>query len=525
MSDKVEIVNNKARPGLVIGKKGSEIDVLRNELAQLTGKEIWLEVEEIKRPTVNMVNRITCNFCGKLGHKAIECWKRKNSEKVRKEVRTIEAEEEETVNAIGSNNISATLSVNGRNVRGLVDTGSSITLMWRSMADKLKLQVCQEVNSAKSASTHKIKIIGYAITEVKIDKVIGQCRIEIVEDGDISIDCIFGLNLINKLNLVIDTVGMKLFNRQHNVGVKVYYREFYNKVCQIDYNYLNKLSQEMGDLIKQYECIFESKLSKPGLITEVKHVIKLSDENANVYTPAYKTSPGDKEFIENYIKEALEKGIIERSKSARYGSPIVLHMKNGKTRFCINYKKLNSITVKDRYPLPLISDCWYYLRDVEVFSKFDLTQGYYQIMMEESDKEKTTFVSHMGSFQYKVMPFGLVNGPATFQRMVEELLGEELLRKISIVFIDDFIVFSCNRENHCEIEREEIKFLGFKVSKEGITYDGTKFIDLQEMLPPINQKELMKLLGIVNYFRSFIKNFTNYTQPFFKLLKKGINFE
>ncbi|KAN0022925.1 hypothetical protein ACTFIU_005666 [Dictyostelium citrinum] len=488
-------------------------------------------------------NRITCNYCKKLGHRATECYKKRNNER-RNEVRTIEVEEE-TVNAIGSNNISATLLVNGKYVRGLVDTGSSITLLWRSIAEKLQLKINEAENTAKSASTHKIKIIGYAHAEIKIGKLVGNCKIDIVEDGETTMDCIFGLNLINKLDLIIDTSSMKLFNKQYGIGVKLYYREFNKTICAIDYNYLNKLSPDVGELIKKYECIFESKLKKPGLITDIKHCINLVDENISAYTPAYKTSPSDKEFIEAYIKDALDRGIIERSKSSKYGAPIVLNKKNGKTRFCVNYKKLNSITVKDRYPLPLISDCWYYLRNAKVFSKLDLTQGYYQIMMNEADKEKTTFVSHIGSFQYTVMPFGLVNGPATFQRMVEELLGEKL-RKTAIVFIDDFIVFSNKKEEHakdletifnlfkerrvsvqiekCEIEKEEIKFLGFKVSREGITYDGSKFIDLQALPPPANQKELMKFLGTVNYFRSFIKDFTSYTQPFFKLLKKNINF-
>ncbi|KAM9988943.1 hypothetical protein ACTFIY_004982 [Dictyostelium cf. discoideum] len=400
----------------------------------------------------------------KPGHKVFECWKKKNSEKFKSEVRTIE-EDEETVNAIGTNSISATLLVNGKNVRGLVDTGSSITVQRQLL---------------------RIKIIGYANAEVKIDRVVGLCKIDIVDDGDLSMDCIFGLNLINKLDLIIDTSGMKLFNKQHNVGVKLYYREFSQKICAIDYNYLNKLSPEL---------------------------------KTNVYTTAYNTSPSDKEFIESYIKDALERGIIEKSKSSKFGSPIVLHKRNGKTRFCVNYKKLNSVTVKDKYPLPLVSDCWYYLRNIEVFTKLDLTQGYYQIKMGEEDREKTTFVSHM---------------------------GEEMLRKISIVFIDDFIVFSRNKNKQSEDLRRVFELFkerkisvqlknvslrekklssGFKVSKDGITYDGSKFINLQQLPPPNNQKELMKLLGIVNYFRTFIKNFTSYTQPFFPLLKKNINFE
>ncbi|KAM9999378.1 hypothetical protein ACTFIZ_002933 [Dictyostelium cf. discoideum] len=473
------------------------------------------------KPPQNQVNSITkfCKYCKKKGHVIQECWskdKKNNFNENRQSHSTnaITMINDKTINSIGTDSMNAALLINDKNVRGLVDTGSSLTIIWESIAKKLDLKVGGKSFSVNSASNNEIKIIGSCETIIRLGKASAKINVNIVKDNDTSIDCIFGIDTVSGLNLIIDCKEMIIKNIEFNVV--------------------------------KYEEIFETKLSKPGSLIDIEHSIKLTDEKVSVYTPPYKTSPADKEFIEEYIKDALEKGIIEKSDSSQYGSPIVLSRKNDKIRFCVNYKKLNDLTIKDRYPLPLISDCWYYLKDAKVFSKIDLTSGYYQIKMKEEDKDKTTFVSHMGQFRYTVMPFGLCNAPATFQRYMNELLKDEL-RKSNIGFIDDCIIYSMNNKCHiehvkilfekfkekgaklqltkCEFEKEEIKFLGYIVSKNGITYDGSKFTELLKTPPPSNQKELMKLLGTVNYFRTFIKNFTYLTSSFYPLLKKGVNFK
>nr|AAG37039.1 polyprotein [Dictyostelium discoideum] len=504
----------------------------------------------------NQVNSITkfCKYCKKKGHVIQECWSKdkKNNYNENKQsynnhsTNAITMVNDKTINSIGTDSMNAALLINDKNVRGLVDTGSSLTIIWESIAKKLNLKVEGKSFSVNSASNNEIKIVGSCDTIIKLGKASAKVNVNIVKDNDTSIDCIFGVDTLIGLKLIIDCKEMIIKNLEFNVGTRLITRETKPIVCKIDLNILEKVSKPMAELLIKNEEIFETKLSKPGSLIDVEHSIKLTDENVSVYTPPYKTSPADKEFIEEYIKDALDKGIIEKSDSSQYGSPIVLSRKNDKIRFCVNYKKLNDLTIKDRYPLPLISDCWYYLKDAKVFSKIDLTSGYYQIKMKEEDKDKTTFVSHMGQFRYVVMPFGLCNAPATFQRYMNELLKDEL-RKSNIGFIDDCIIYSKNNEYHiehvkllfekfkekgaklqitkCEFEKEEIKFLGYIVSKNGITYDSSKFNELLKTPPPSNQKELMKLLGTVNYFRTFIKNFTHLTSSFYPLLKKGVNFK
>ncbi|KAM9980171.1 hypothetical protein ACTFIZ_010232 [Dictyostelium cf. discoideum] len=511
---------------------------------------------------VNSISTKYCKYCKKKGHLIQECWfkdKKKtftfnknkqfnnnNNNRNNYTSNAIDMIEEKTINSIGKNTMTAGLLINGKNVKGLIDTGSSLTIIWESIAKKLNLKIETKHFSANSASNNEIKIIGNCKSTISLGKAFTEVWVNIVKDGDTSIDCIFGVDTIVGMNLIIDCKEMIIKNLEFNVGTKLSVRDSKQTVCKIDLDLLKSVSDPMAELLIKNESIFENKLSNPGSLLNVEHSIKLTDETVPVYTPPYKTSPADKEFIEEYIKDALEKGIIEKSNSSQYGSPIVLSRKKEKVRFCVNYKKLNNLTIKDRYPLPLISDCWYYLKDATVFSKIDLTSGYYQIKMKEEDRDKTTFVSHMGQYRYKVMPFGLSNAPATFQRCMNELLKGDL-RKNIIVFIDDFIIFSKDKESHfehlkivfnkfkekdaklqitkCEFEKDQIKFLGHVISKDGITYDGSKFTELLKTPPPTNQKELMKLLGTVNYFRTFIKNFTHLTSSFYPLLKKDVNFK
>ncbi|KAM9969157.1 hypothetical protein ACTFIW_003708 [Dictyostelium discoideum] len=329
---------------------------------------------------INQVNLITkfCKYCKKKGHVIQECWfkDRKNNFNDSKQsynnhsTNAITMVNDKTINSIGTN----------------IDTGSSLTIVWESIARKLNLKVGGKPFSVSSASNNEIKIIGSCDTIIKLGNAIAKVNINIVKDNDTSIDCIFGIDTIIGLKLIIDCKEMIIKNLEFNVGTRLITREIKPTICKIDLNILEQVSKPMADLLIKNEEIFETKLSKPGSLIDVEHSIKLIDENVSVYTPPYKTSPADKEFIEEYIRDALEKGIIEKSDSSQYGSPIVLSRKNDKIRFCVNYKKLNDITIKDRYPLPLISDCWYYLKDAKVFSKIDLTSGYYQIKMKEEDK-------------------------------------------------------------------------------------------------------------------------------------------
>ena len=240
----------------------------------------------------------------------------------------------------------------------------------------------------------------------------------------------------------------------------------------------------------------------------------------------------------------LEKGIIEKSTSP-WASPIVIvPKKNGERRFCIDLRKVNSVTKRDEHPLPRIDDMLDIFNGSEWFTSLDLASGYWQIEMDEKDKEKTAFITHEGLYQWKVMPFGLTNAPATFQQMIQEVLGELFYTKAP-AYIDDINVHSKKFEQHirdleevfkrirkaglklridkCKFCFSEIEFLGYIIGKDGIKTDEKKIEKIKEYPRPMTITELKGFLGLASYYRRFIKEFSKIAKPLNDLMK-GINY-
>ncbi|KAF8749931.1 hypothetical protein RHS01_09606 [Rhizoctonia solani] len=223
-------------------------------------------------------------------------------------------------------------------------------------------------------------------------------------------------------------------------------------------------------------------------------------------------------------------------------SPILfVKKKNGKLRMCVDYWRLNSMTKKNVYPLPLPQNLIEKLQSAKIFSKFDLKAGYNLVRIKEGDEWKTAFKTKYGLFEYLVMPFGLTNAPAAFQDMMNEIF-RDLLDVYVIIYLDDILVFSLNEKDHeghvrevlkrlqdnnlfCNIEKchfhvKKIDYLGFIISKFGIEVDQSKVTDAMNWTTPKNVKNIQEFLGFVNFYRRFIPNFGNMAQPLYNLLKK-----
>ncbi|KAF9761154.1 Retrovirus-related Pol polyprotein from transposon opus [Nosema granulosis] len=213
---------------------------------------------------------------------------------------------------------------------------------------------------------------------------------------------------------------------------------------------------------------------------------------------------------------------------------------DGKWRMCVDYRRLNKITVKDRYSSPRIDEIYDELAGAKIFSVLDATSGHYQITMEEKDKEKTAFSFKGRLYEYNRMPFGLCNVPATFQRAMDTILRKEN-RKFVIPYLDDVIVYSKTKEDHskhlrvvmgklraagislnggkCKMFREEIKILGNIISQGKIKVDPERTQRIRNYSPPTTIKELRSFLGVANYCRGFVPGFAELTGPLYDLLK------
>jgi hypothetical protein len=264
-----------------------------------------------------------------------------------------------------------------------------------------------------------------------------------------------------------------------------------HKIPHCDYEKLEShVAEATKQLIREYQDLWSQGGDDLGQTEMVQHEIKLRAGDEKPIKQAPRSIPIHRQpVVKEMINEMLVNQIIEPSDSP-WASPVVLAPKpDGTLRFCVDYRKINNITEKDAYPLPKIEDLLNQLDGSKYFAKLDLAAGYWQVKMKEEDKPKTAFCIPTGLYQFLIMPFGLVNAPPTFQRLMNRVLGN-LLGKIAIVYIDDILIFGRTPEelldnlrmvldklrkaglklkpSKCEIFKEKLCFLGHEVNKEGI---------------------------------------------------------
>ena len=248
------------------------------------------------------------------------------------------------------------------------------------------------------------------------------------------------------------------------------------------------------------------------------------------------------EEVREHLKLLLTTGVIRESESP-WASPVVLvRKKTGALRFCVDYRLLNQKTVRDAYVLPRIEECFDYLSGAKYFSCLDLRSGYYQVDIEEEDKPKTAFtVGHLGFYEFNKMPFGLSNSPATFQRLMEKVIGDLHLKKY-LVFLDDIIIHGRTKEEHlerlsrvfqklrehglklnfgkCKFFQQRIQYLGHIISEAGIETDPEKIDKVRDWPIPKNPDHVREFLGFCGYYRKFVKDFAKLAKPLNALLER-----
>jgi len=299
---------------------------------------------------------------------------------------------------------------------------------------------------------------------------------------------------------------------------------------------------------KFYEWIkvFEKKQSERMPMRKLwDHAIDVKEGFIPRKGKVYPLSREEREEVREFVKEQLQKGYIWPSKLPQMAPVFFVGKKDGKKRMVQNYRYLNEWTVKNNYPLPLILDVLENIGTKKVFTKMDLRWGYNNVRIKEGDKWKAVFMTPEGSFEPTIMFFGLMNSPATFQAMMNELLRDLTNTEKVAVFIDDVIVGMETEEGHdewivevikrleendlyvkpekCKWKVREVEFLGVVIGPEGIKMEEEKVKGVLEWPTPKSVKDVQKFLGLANYYRRFIEGFATVARPLHDLVKKDKN--
>ena len=294
--------------------------------------------------------------------------------------------------------------------------------------------------------------------------------------------------------------------------------------------------RKLQQLLKQYPTVMAR---RPGRTTQAQHQIVTGDAQPVRQRP-YRIPPAVKKEVCEELKQMLEDGLIEES-SSDWSSPLVIvRKKDGSSRICVDYRRLNAVTRFDAYPMPRVDELLDQIGNAKYISMLDLAKGYWQVPMATEDRVKTAFSSPMGLYQYTVMPFGLSGAPATFQRMMDTILRG--LEDFVGVYIDDVVIYSSTLTEHlqhlqsvlerlqqagltlklkkCKFGAVECTYLGHQVGMDGVKPELSKIIAIQQIEQPHTKKDVRIFLGMMGYYRRFIRNYATLAEPLTKLTKK-----
>ena len=297
--------------------------------------------------------------------------------------------------------------------------------------------------------------------------------------------------------------------------------------------------RRLEELLVRFSDVFHQEGEPLGMTPTITHRITMEDPSP-ITQPYRRVPPYLWEELKNHIQDLLQKGIITES-TAEFASPIVIvRKKSGGIQMCVDFRKINQKVKRDSYPLPRIQESLESLNGAKYFSTLDLTAAYNQVGMEPKDQAKTAFTTPLGLFEYRRMPFGLSNSPATFSRLMGRVFREDIFR-ILLVYLDDVLVFSKTIDEHlqrlevalsrlrhhqlklepkkCVLFRPEVNFLGHVITPEGIKTDPDKIRAVREWKRPETLKELRQFMGLAAYYRRFVHQFAKMAAPLYSIIR------
>src|SRR5579875_2114930 len=427
----------------------------------------------------------------------------------------------------------------GKDFNALVDTGSTITVVSaKLLEDNYPISEWNEgpIVMLDGSFAHPVGSINL---EFRLGK---RKFIHTVAVMDSSVDVLLGMDFLALSGLMLDMANLQ-WGFQDNWPHEVYPLSCSEaEHCStLNLMLLNDFEKDqIKDLIAKFPDVIDAPL---GRVKAVKHRIKLIEEQPKRQRP-YPMSKVKQEEADRQVDYMLKHKIIRKSKSP-YASPILLREKpDGTWRFCVDYRHINKLTPHDSFPIPRVQDLLRRLANAKFMSTLDAEKGYWQIEMDPRSRQYTAFCTERGLFEYNCMPFGLKNAPATFQRMMGELLRG--LEGFTLVYQDDVLVFSKTFEEHlghivsvlerfrqagltikgakCQFGQSQIKFLGHIVSENGLGMRPEKVATIKAFPLPKTRKQLRSFLGAIGWYRHFIEKFADIAAPLNALTSAKVPF-
>jgi len=417
--------------------------------------------------------------------------------------------------------------IKDKNVQCLLDTGARVNVIKADLIKGMKnIQIRETRKRIHCANDSELVNYGTVQIKVIIERV--QKTIEFYVVKEIDPEMIAGIDFLDKF-------GIKLKKEASNIDRILAIRDSpsdEDRLKRIRELYNTTSENELMELLTKYRSIFMADKWDIGKTSLTKHKIETHGEP--VLVKPYRQPKHFEEKLDDIIKHFAENDIIEKC-SSPWNFPLVCVWKKEKQdiRVCVDFRQLNKITVRPAFPMPNVDDMLNTLNGAKYFSTIDLGNAYHQVELEDESKIKTAFSTKYGQYCFKRMPFGIAAAPATFQELMVKVLGD-LNWKEAVVYLDDILIFAKDKKEHlqrvnnvfekikqsglrinpekCQFLVEKTKFLGYIISKDGIETDKSKIDAISKFQSPSCIKHLRSFLGLTNYYRKFIKDYTRYAK-------------
>ncbi|CAH2227097.1 jg1579, partial [Pararge aegeria aegeria] len=482
-----------------------------------------------------------CSFCAKPGHTFDTCFRREKQ--VASNVNSITNDNKGKLNTMR-------MHVGKMEIDTVFDSGAECSVMRETVAKKIPGRRQQVVNYLRGLGPVPVISTNTLKTVCTINNINVEILFHVLPDFEMTTNVLIGSDLLSNTGLsVIITLNTATLVSQPQI---MHVRSNSSIFSNLNHGLSDQSEiDQLLSLLNRYSYIFTNGFAKTRVNTGQLE-IRLKNPDKYVERKPYRLTPIERQKVKSIVLELIENHIVRESKSP-YSSPIILvKKKNGDDRLCVDYRELNSNTIRDHYPLPLIGDQIDQLAGGKYFHTLDMASGFHQIPISPESIEKTAFITPDGLYEYLTMPFGLCNAPSVYQRCINRALGQLLnpgsahngIDSIAQVYIDDVISksydfpsgltylerifialrdsgFSINVEK-CSFFKRSIEYLG-NIIEDGKVHPSPKKVDALLKAPiPTSVKQVRQFNGLAGYFRRFIPDFARIMVPLYNLTKQGV---